>query len=351
MLREIKGLRSDYSTRPDNIPAKFVKLVAEHLVSPLTHIMNSCLDRNEFPLLWKTAPISPIPKVDQPRTNDDYRTISILPVLSKLYEKFSLRQIIDFLTENVILQSNISSYRKCHSTTTTMSAIRDDVLKAMKRGEITLAVMADFSKAFNTVAFENVLSKLHLMGFSGTAQQWIASYLTGRKQFLQVDDRSSAQIITTYGVPQGSILGPVLFNLYVNDLSSPLPSEVACHQYSDDTTMYIHFRPSDLEVGMSVIQDALNKLSDWSLECNLALNPKKTKVMMLSSAQMSRAHGLKTLSLNLTVSNFHLLGTQVNQHLNWKEEINSKISCCYAALAVIRKLKHLTPFHVRKRVV
>ena len=99
-------------------------------------------------------------------------------------------------------------------------------------------------------------------------------------------------------------------------------------------------------------------LRDWSLECNLAPSPKKTKVMMPSSAQMSRAHGLETCSLNLTVNgkrlkrvpNFRLLGTQVNQHLNWKEEINSKISSCYTTLAVIRKLKHLTPVHVRKQL-
>ena len=107
-----------------------------------------------------------------------------------------------------------------------------------------------------------------------------------------------------------------------------------------------------------MIQDALNKLSDWSLECKLTLNPKKTKVMMLSSAQMSRANGLKTCSLNPTVngkrlerdSNFRLLGTQVNQHLKWKEEINSKISSCYDTPAIIRKLNHLTPFHVRKQL-
>lgn len=158
-----------------------------------------------------------------------------------------------------------------------MLAIRDDILKAMKRGEIALAVKADFSKAFDTVAFEKVLSKLHLMGFSRSSLQWIASFLMDRKQFVQIDDRSSAQISTTYGVPQGAILGPVLFNLYVNDLSSALSFEVVCHQYADDTTLYTHFRPSDLEVGQSVIQDALNKLSDWSLECNLVLNPKKKK--------------------------------------------------------------------------
>lgn len=108
----------------------------------------------------KTGRISPIPKVDEPRTNDDYRPISISPVLSKAYDKLALYQITDFLAENAILQSNISSYRKCHSTTTTMLAIRDGILKAMKRGEITLA---DFSKAFDTVAFEKVLSKLLLM--------------------------------------------------------------------------------------------------------------------------------------------------------------------------------------------
>ena len=97
--------------------------------------------------------ISPIPKVGEPRTNDYYRPTSILHVLSKVYEKLALRQITDFLTKNAFLQSKISSYRKCHSTTITMLAIRDDIIKDMKRGEITLAVMADFSKAFDTVAF------------------------------------------------------------------------------------------------------------------------------------------------------------------------------------------------------
>ena len=133
------------------------------LISPLTHIFNSCLDRNEYPLLWKTARISPIPKIDEPRTDDYYRPTSILPVLSI-----------------IIYNISIIFLRKCHFTTTTMLAIRADMLKAMKRGEITLALMTDFSKAFDTVAFEKVLSKLHLMGFSRTTLQWIASYLTVR---------------------------------------------------------------------------------------------------------------------------------------------------------------------------
>ena len=130
--------------------------MAEHLASPLTHIINTCISKQEFPLLWKVARMSPIPKVDEPQSNDDYRRISILLALSKIYEKLTLRQMADFATDNAVFHPNISAYRKCHSATTTMLAIRDDILKAMKRGElVTSAVMAGFSMAFDTVAYES----------------------------------------------------------------------------------------------------------------------------------------------------------------------------------------------------
>ena len=133
VLNEIKHLRSDCSTGPDNTPCKFIKLVANHLASPVTHIINNCIAKQIFPLLWKTARISPIPKVDDPRENDDYRPISILCVLSKVYERLALRQMADFLGNNAIFNPNNSAYRRGHSTTTTMLAIRDDILRAMKR--------------------------------------------------------------------------------------------------------------------------------------------------------------------------------------------------------------------------
>ena len=116
--------------------------MAEHLASPLTHIINTCISKQEFPL--KVARISPIPKVDEPQSNDDHRRISILLALSKIYEKLTLRQMAAFATDNAVFHPNISAYRKCHSATTTMLAIRDDILKAMKRGEVTITVMADF---------------------------------------------------------------------------------------------------------------------------------------------------------------------------------------------------------------
>ena len=358
VLREIKELRSDCSTGPDNIPTKFIKIVGEHLASPLTHIINTCISKQEFPHLWKIARVSPIPKVDEPLTNDDYRPVSILSALSKIYEKLALRQMAHFLSDNDIFNPNISAYRKGHSTTTTMLAIRDDILKAMKKGEVTLAVMADFSKAFDTVAHETVLLKLHQLGFSKNSLRWITSYLTDQSQFVQIDDRTSEQVRVMFGVPQGSILGPVLFNLYVNDLSKVLPSNVKSHQYADDTTIYDHCKPSELQSCQAEVQGALTKLSTWSSECNLVLNPKKTKAMLLSTAQMSRTHDLDEYLINLSVngkelervSSTCLLGTQLNEHLIWIDEINNKISSCYGILSIVRKLKHFAPFHVRKQL-
>ena len=207
VLREIKCLRSDCSCGPD-IPCKIVKLVADKIASPLTHIINSCIACDYFPKSWKMARISPIPKVDNPRENSHFRPISILPVMSKIYEKLVLRQMATYLS-NAILEPNISAYRKGHSTTTAMLPMRDDIIAAMDKGEITIAVMADFSKAFHTVAYETVLQKLHQFGFCKHTLKWFASYLSERKQFVQIDDRKSREFEVTFGVPWPGIIQPL----------------------------------------------------------------------------------------------------------------------------------------------
>ncbi len=150
--------------------------------------------------------------------------------------------------ENAVFHPNISAYRKGHSTTTAMLAMRDNIVNAMKKGEITIAITADFFKAFDIVNYESVQQKLGSLDFSKSSLRWITDYLTDRHQYIQIDDRKSDEINVMFGVPQGSILGLVLFNLYVNDLFEVLHESGNCHQYADDTTIYSHCKPnSDIQ--------------------------------------------------------------------------------------------------------
>ena len=169
--------------------------------------MNTCISKLIFLAAW-IARISAIPKTSEVKTNNDLTSISILPMFSNIYQRLVRRQLSTTFF-------GLSTYSKEHNTTTVLLAMRDDILRATQR-EVTIAVLADYSKAFDTVAYETVLRKLHGLGFSKVYLRWTVSYLTGRKQFVQMDGKTSRQIEVTFGVLQGSILGPVLFNLYVN---------------------------------------------------------------------------------------------------------------------------------------
>ena len=153
------------------------------------------------------------------------------------------------------------------------------------------------------------------------------------------------------------MLGPVRFNLYVNDFIDYLGS-VNSIQYADDTTLYISDKPTNISACVQRLQLALDRQLSWCTECNLALNPIKTKYMLLSTPQLARVHNLEDHQVNLTangqmlerVTTTHLLGTELQQNLDWNSDTNTKISSCYATLSDLRKLKNLAPFQVRKQL-
>ena len=185
---------------------------------------------------------------------------------------------------------------------------------------------------------------------------WLSSYLSGRIQFVQINDKALQEVDVCFGVPQGSILDPVLFNLHVNNLSDSL-NQVTSHQYTDDTFLYAHGKPTKIDRCQNQLQTTMDIMCPlWSNECNLSLNSEKTKVMLFSTPQLARVYNLPEQSVNLTVSgqtlerlsSIRLLGTQEN--LKWNNEINSKIHSCYGCLSVLRKLKNLAPFKVRKQL-
>ena len=149
--------------------------------------------------------------------------------------------------------------RKGQSTTTELQAKRDDIVKAMKRSEVAMMILADFSKAFDTISFGNLITKMSKLGFSRDFLIWTLNYVMHRKQFVQIDDTCSEVKNVNFGIPQGSILGPVLFNIYVADLQDDV--DLKCFLYADDTTIYDHAKISYLNSCRNTIYQSINKLS------------------------------------------------------------------------------------------
>ena len=159
LLKELLNLQNDSPTGPDKIPTRYIKQVADIIAAPLTYIINTCIQSNIFPEAWKTSRISPIPKTEAFKNNDDFRPIAILPVLSKIYERLVLKQQLSFI-DNCI-NDNMSGFRKGHSTATILMSMRDDIMRAMKKGELTLMLLVDFSKPFDTLNFKTVLKCIY----------------------------------------------------------------------------------------------------------------------------------------------------------------------------------------------
>ena len=324
--------------------------MADNLAGLLTRIINGCITEAYFPKLCKIARVSPIPKVDNPTTNDELKPISILPVLSKVFERLVGWQMSEFVNSASLLHDNISSFRKGHSAT--------NIKRAMKRKEVTLMVLANFSKAFDTVCFKTTLKKFYKLGFSKNYLKWLLIYLSGRTQFVQIDDTKSHLKFSQFGIPQGSILGPMIFNLYVSDLRDNLDLSTSCCQYADDTSLYTHCAVRELESPTYDLNESLTKLGSWSKDSNLALNPNKTKFMVLSTQKMSSHHKLADCALNLTVGDnslkrvesTKLLGVNIHSNLKWDDRIKHLAASCYGTLATLKKIKNFTNYRLRKHL-
>ena len=166
-------------------------MVADCLAVPLTSIINNCIAKAYFPKQWKIARVSPVPKIDIPVSNDQLRPISVLPFLSKVFEKLVAIQMTSYADHAHLIHDRISAFRKGHSTTTALMRVRDDIRYAMERKDVTLMVLADFFKAFHAISFRATIVKFYKLAFSKPFLRWLLGYLSGRSQFVQINDRKS----------------------------------------------------------------------------------------------------------------------------------------------------------------
>ena len=251
------------------------------------------------------------------------------------------------MKRNLIYHHYQSGYHKNHSTATLLVKLRDDIKKAMKTSEITLAVFTDYSKAFDTIDFSVLIKKMHTLNFSKRFLYWIFSYLTDRRHFVQIDSNIFNILYTNFGVPQGSILAPLLFNLYVGDMKNILNGG-ECIQYADDSTIYRSCTIKNINKCSNEIESDLKTVELWSKDTNLVFNPNKAKVMVILSRQMAQYHQLdssnkaniKCNNKNIErVTEYKLLGIILDEHFELHSHINKILKDGYSILQTLKLLK------------
>ena len=357
IIDAISSIRSK-AEGEDHISIVFLKLCLVEFLPVLEHLFNFCLQHGVFPSLWKTANVIPIPKISNPVMCKDYRPVSILCVLSKVLEKVVHTQVSEFLTKNKLLNVLQSGFRPGHSTKTTLLKVTDDIRLAIDQRKLVLAVLLDFSKAFDKVHHGLLLAKLKKLGFANSAINWFYAYLSDRTQrVLSGKDFVSEWDFIETGVPQGSVLGPLLFLLYINDISDVL-CHCSYHIYADDLQIYLYFDPMCLDHAVALVNSDLNNILVFAKSHNLSLNVEKTQPIIFGSSyyltQLRRGSltevqidGVK-VPYRDTVCN---LGVIFDPALSWTPQCINIVQTVFRSLAMLRRNFCYMPRSIRKIAV
>ena len=347
-LKTIHKLKSKSSSGHDGISSIQLKYISSSIVNILTQIINQSLCTGIVPNSLKIAKISPIYKKGDPHITDNYRPISLLPVISKVLEKVVFLQVYDYFVKNNLLYDSQYGFRKYHSTEYAALEFSDKVMANLDQGKLPTAVFLDLSKAFDTIDHSILIHKLHYYGIRGTSLNWFKSYLNNRKQYVQFEQSTSAQAPITTGVPQGSILGPLLFIIYMNDIAK-VTNKFHFTLYADDTSLIEPICTFTSDVNNNVetseaINKELNLITDWLCLNKLSLNAKKTKMMIFHHRQRKISNLKLSLCINNTkieqVKEFNFLGIMLDECMTWNshiQKISSKISSVNGTLSRLKK--------------
>ncbi len=320
----IRDLKPSSSCGADGITARLLKAAGPSIYPVIRHLINRSITARQFPQIWKTGCITPLYKEGDATNPSNYRPISILPTMGKLAEKVIHTQLYTYFSNYELLSPRQAGFRKGYSTGTCLLDFVDNVFVNMDQGMTCGVLFLDLRKAFDTVDHRILLTKLRKYGLKISATKWIESYLEGRMQVTKVDGVLSPPAPVACGVPQGSILGPLLFTIYVNDIPKCV-ANAKINLYADDTAISVSARSID-DVIMQ-LESVMCTVSKWFRLNKLSVNYSKTKYMLFGSNNKKLEAATRPIIVNddsiERVNTYKYLGVKLDQNLNFSTHVES----------------------------
>lgn len=346
----IKQLKNTYSVGYDGLTTNIIKESATYITAPLTHLINLSISQGQFPSRLKLSVVKPLHKKGSREEIKNYRPITLVPIISKIFERVMFQKLNGFITSSELLKTEQYGFRKGRSTTLACFQLMKQISENLDKGNNVLAVLLDMSRAFDFVSHPLLLQKLERCGIRGTALSWIESYLKDRHQRVEItgfpcDNNKTRKVFVSdslhngYGVPQGSILGPLLFLVYINDLPSVIDQE--CILFADDITLIIKTKNhNELK---TIAENNLKEVITWLKANNLTINLNKTKCIKFKTRNsVHRELDIKYEQDKIEdVSEIKFLGITIDESCNWKPHINAMVSKLDRFVYVLNRIKHV----------
>ena len=333
VLNLLTKLNTNKASGPDGISNRFLKACASEITPLLTQIFQMSLNSHNLPEDWRTANISPIFKKGDKHLPSNYRPVSLTSVCCKLLEHIVCKHILTHLETHKILTNLQHGFRSGHSCESQLLITTDDLLRNYDKKLQTDVIILDFSKAFDKVPHQRLLHKLRNYGIDGDINSWIEEFLTKRRQRVIVDGEASKYDRVESGVPQGTVLGPLLFLIHINDLPERVKSQVRL--FADDCLLYRVIKKIEDQL---LLQEDLKALEEWANTWGMSFNASKCYVMTLARQEkrLSKYYELNGQILQ-KVSENPYLGLMIQDNLKWRSHINQIASSADRTLGFIRR--------------
>ena len=340
----ITSIDIDKAVGPHSIPSNILHLIKDIISEPLSNIINHSFEKGIYLDNLKIAKTIPIYKGKGSKLcNSNYRPISLLSNINKIIEKLMFKRLYKFLIQNKCIYELQFGFRKNHSTNHALINLTEDIRNALDNKQFAVGIFVDLQKAFDTVDHNILIQKLEHYGIRGVANDWIKSYLTNRKQFVSINGFNSKEVNMDYGVPQGSILGPLLFLIYINDLNYAIKF-CTTRLFADDTCLII--KNKCLKQLKKHLNLDLRNLCRWLRANKISLNKSKTEMLLFRHPNKKINYNLKIKieGRKLLPSKFvKYLGIYIDPYLKWNHHIDVIAPKLSRACGMLMKIRHFVP--------